>query len=273
MPIDTSQTDNPSAKPIKQLDNSHFVKSFAKGIAILETFEGDNSSMTLTEVAKKVGITRAAARRFLLTLESLGYAMQKNKKFSLTSKVLNISKGFTPANVDIWELSKKHMQYLVDTIDEGCSAAILDGNEIEYVARIGTPHRIISVLANLGTRFPAHLASTGRSILAFSAPHIIEEYIEQADFKIYTEFSTRSAENFREILKQVKIDGYSIINQELEIGLRSLGIPLINSAGEILGGLTVVTHISRVSEIKLIEEIFPALKACAAAINHELDQY
>ncbi|NRA86588.1 MAG: helix-turn-helix domain-containing protein [Rhizobiales bacterium] len=255
-------------KPLE--DKNYFVKSFAKGLAIFECFDKKDDKMSLTEVAKKVGITRAAARRFLLTLEDLGYAEQQDKKFSLTAKVLNISKGVR-VKVDVWAIAKKHMQTLVLKVDEAASAAILDGYEIEYVARIGTPHRIMSVTPGVGSRYPAHITSTGRAILAFSGEAIIEDYLKNASFKKYTEFSINDCKKLKSTLTESRHNSYVVLNQELEIGLRSIAVPLFDNQNRVIGALTIGTHISRVSEHKLISVILPALRACVSSINYDLE--
>lgn len=252
-----------------QEDNNYFVKSFAKGLSIFECFDAGQDAMTLTDVAKKVGITRAAARRFLLTMEALGYAEQKNKKFSLTPKVLNLSKGFK-AGVDVWAVANKHMQILVDKVDEACSAAALDGHEIEYVARIGTPHRIMSVTPNVGNRFPAHMTSTGRAILAFSDNDIVQDYLNHAQFTQYTEFSIKDPTQLKMELNETKQTGFVVLNQELEIGLRSIAVPLFGKQNQLLGALTIGTHITRVSEHQLVADILPELKQCVNNIQGEL---
>ncbi len=252
-----------------QENKNYFVKSFAKGLAVFECFDKKDSKMSLTEVAKKVGITRAAARRFLLTLEDLGYAEQVNKKFSLTAKVLDFTKGFNKA-VDIWAIANKHMQLMVNKIDEAASAAILDGHEIEYVARIGTPHRIMSVTPQVGSRYPAHITSTGRIILAFSSKKVTDDYLKTADFKKYTEFSVDESQKLRQILETAFNNNYIVLNQELEMGLRSIAIPLFDDQEQLIGALTVGTHISRVSEFNLVSEILPELNSCATAIKNEL---
>ncbi len=253
----------------KPSDGGYFVKSLAKGIAIIESFDNKNSKMTLTEVAKKVGITRAAARRFLLTLEELGYAEQVNRRFALTAKILNVCKGFSNPT-SVWEIAQKHMQLLVDQVDEACSGAILEGYEIKYVVRIGTPHRIMSVVPYVGTRFPAHLTSTGRAILAFSKADIVQDYLANADYKKYTEFSIDNPNMLKISLDRIKTEGYVILNQELEMGLRSIAIPLFDANKQLIGALTVGTHISRVTENRLIQDILPSLKTCAHNIKQEL---
>lgn len=253
----------------EKLDSNFFVKSFAKGLVVINCFEGQDQKMTLTQVAKKVDITRAAARRFLLTLEHLGYAKQENKHFSLTSKVLELSGGFV-RNVNIWDIARAYLRILAKNIDESCSAAILDGYEIEYVVRIGTPHRIMSVTPNVGSRFPAHITSTGRAILAHSTDAVIENYMQNADFQKYTEFTVQSKNQLKRALREIKDLGYVILNQELEIGLRSIAIPLFDRDNNIMGALTVGTHISRVPEHSLIEKILPELQKCGRNITSEL---
>ena len=202
-------------------------------------------------------------------MEYLGYAKQENKRFSLTPKVLELG-GDCVRNTNIWDITKKHLQNLVKNIDEACSAAKLDGFEIEYVVRIGTPPRIMSVTPHIGSRFPAHITSTGRAILAHSTDEVIENYLSEAVFKKHTEFTIGSKDQLKQALRKTKDLGYVILNQELEIGLRSVAIPLFDKTNNILGALTVGTHISRVSEHSLIENILPKLQQCGKIITAEL---
>ena len=222
----------------KASDKSHdLVKSLLKGLAVIESFNAQRQSMSLTEVAAATGFTRAAARRFLHTLVAEGYARQDAKQFSLTAKVLNLGFSYL-STLDLWDTAKPYMEQLVEQVHESCSAAVLDGFDVVYVARVPTTKRIMSITLNIGTRLPAF------------SEHTITE--RQA---LYKE------------IQKIRKQGWCLVDQELEIGLRSISVPVYNSHGVVEAALNVSTHISQTSKQQLVSSILPALQGCAREIS------
>ncbi len=242
------------------------VQSLVKGLAVIQAFNQQRPSMTLSQVASVTGFTRAAARRFLLTLVSEGFAKQESKQFSLTAKVLDLGFSYL-STLDIWHNAKPLMQELVEQLNESCSAAVLDGKDVVYVARIATTKRIMSITINVGTRLPAIATSMGRVLLAGMSQPALDNFLAHCDIEEFTQYTlTDKTELLCEIAK-VKQQGYSMVEQELELGLTSISVPVHNGAGEVIAALNVSTHMSQTARIQILTVILPALQSCAKTIE------
>ena len=155
-----------------------FVASLARGLAVLRAFSKDAREMTLSEVAQRTGLTRAAARRFLLTLESLGYVASDGRRFRLTPKVLDLGFSYL-SSMELWDVAMPYMEEVSATIHESCSASVLEGCDIVYVARVPTK-RIMSVALAIGARLPAITTSMGRVLLAHLADDALQQHLAAA---------------------------------------------------------------------------------------------
>ncbi|MCP4989536.1 MAG: helix-turn-helix domain-containing protein [Colwellia sp.] len=241
------------------------VQSLVKGLAVIQAFNKDQAKMTLSEVATTTGFSRAASRRFLQTLVAEGYAKQEGKLFSLTAKILNLGFAYLSAQ-DIWQHGKPLMQQLVEQLNESCSAAVLEGDDVVYVARVATTKRIMSISLNVGTRLPAITTSLGRVLLANLSTCDLDKFLSRCEMKQHTDFTiTDPAELLTEIAK-VKQQGYSIVEQELELGLTSISVPVNDGMGNVVAALSISTHVSQTNTEQLLTSILPALKSCAAKI-------
>jgi IclR family pca regulon transcriptional regulator len=246
--------------------NTETVQSLVKGLAVIKAFNQQRSAMTLSEVASVTGFTRAASRRFLLTLVSEGYAKQEGKLFSLTAKVLDLGFSYL-SSLDIWHNAKPLMSALVEQLNESCSAAVLDGFDVVYVAREATTKRIMSITLNVGTRLPAFATSMGRVLLADLSSIALDKFLEHCHIEQFTQYTiTNKVELTAEIAK-VKQQGYSMVEQELEIGLTSISVPVHNGAGEVKAALNVSTHMSQTARQQIFEVILPALQQCARQVE------
>jgi len=246
--------------------NTETVQSLVKGLAVIKAFNQQSPAMTLSEVAHVTGFTRAATRRFLLTLVSEGYAKQEGKIFSLTAKVLDLGFSYL-STLDIWHNAKPLMTALVEQLNESCSAAVLDGFDVVYVARVATTKRIMSITLNVGSRLPAIATSMGRVLLAGMSSSSLDNFIDSCLIEQYTEHTlTEKAALMTEIAK-VKKQGYSMVEQELEIGLTSISVPVHNGAGEVVAALNVSTHMSQTARLQIFEVILPVLQQCARQVE------
>lgn len=251
----------------KASDKSHdLVKSLLKGLAVIESFNAQRQSMSLTEVAAATGFTRAAARRFLLTLVAEGYARQDAKQFSLTAKVLNLGFSYL-STLDLWDTAKPYMEQLVEQVHESCSAAVLDGFDVVYVARVPTTKRIMSITLNIGTRLPAFATSMGRILLAYMPDEQLIEFIESTPIEAFSEHTITERQALYKEIQKIRKQGWCLVDQELEIGLRSISVPVYNSHGVVEAALNVSTHISQTSKQQLVSSILPALQGCAREIS------
>ncbi|HEX7994932.1 MAG TPA: IclR family transcriptional regulator C-terminal domain-containing protein, partial [Streptosporangiaceae bacterium] len=223
--------------------DSDFVQSLDRGLAVIRAFGPDRERLSLSEVARATGLTRAAARRFLLTLVKLGYVRSDGREFSLRPRVLELGYAYL-SGLALPEVAEPYLEDLSARLHESSSISVLDGHYIVYVARVATK-RIMTVAISVGTRFPAYAASMGRVLLAGLPPEELERYLTEATFEAFTERTVTDPDRLREIIAQVRSDGYSIIDQELEDGLRAIAAPIHDASGAVTAAINVSAHASR----------------------------
>lgn len=245
-----------------------FVQSLARGIAVMKAFDAEHPVLSLSEVAARAGIPAASARRFLRTLESLGYVTSERKEFRLTPRVLDIGYGYL-SSLTLPEVIQPHLETLTRALDESASASVLDGSDIVYVARVAA-RRIMSVSITIGTRFPAHATSMGRVLLAALPPADIQPLIASAS-AISTETITDPVLLTREI-NRVREHGWAMVDGELETGLRSIAAPVRAKNGQTVAAVNVSTSTSRVSETELLERHLPLLIETVQRVENDLQQ-
>lgn len=260
----------PDAVPVGDRPEPDFVQSFAKGLAVIESFGPDSAAQTLSDVARRTGTSRAAARRLLHTLVAMGFAETDGRLFRLRPRVLNLGFAYLHAQ-GIWTVAQPFMVELVEKIHESCSAAVLDGDEIVYVARVPTRQRIMSVSLGIGSRLPAHVTSMGRVLLAGLPDADLEASIARAQpLPRRTPSTLVDAEALRREILAVRGRGWCAVDQEMEPGLRSIAVPVKDAAGRTVAALNVGTHAGRASVEALVERILPALKDTASAISRAI---
>ncbi len=242
------------------------VQSLARGLAVIRAFDGDHAALTLSDVARRADITRAAAGRFLRTLEQLGYVRSDDRLFSLTPRVLELGFSYLSA-LSIPEIVQPHLERLSREVDESVSAAVLDGGDIVYVARVPT-RRIMSVRITIGTRFPAFATSMGRVLLA-GMPDA-GPVLAASDLPPLTPRTVTDADALQAELDDVRRQGWALVDGELEPGLRSVAVPLHDRRGDVVAAVNVSTSATRDSVDHVIEHYLPPLQRTAAAIDAEL---
>lgn len=212
------------------------VQSLARGLAVISSFNAEHASMTLSEVAGRTGLSRATARRFLLTLLELGYVRSDGKHFELTSKVLQLGYAYL-SSATLPQLIEPVLEELSASVHESASASILDGSEIVYIARVHT-RSIMRVGISVGTRFPAANTSMGRVLLAYQ-PQKIQEAVLGAGVHSVTGLGIGDPAQLREELGRIRAQGYAVVDQELEIGLRSVAVPVFSADDEVVAAMNV----------------------------------
>ncbi|MGN6221135.1 MAG: IclR family transcriptional regulator domain-containing protein [Microbacterium sp.] len=242
------------------------VQSLARGLAVIRAFDGDHAALTLSDVARRADITRAAAGRFLRTLEQLGYVRSDDRLFSLTPRVLELGFSYLSA-LSIPEIVQPHLERLSREVDESVSAAVLDGGDIVYVARVPT-RRIMSVRITIGTRFPAFATSMGRVLLA-GMPDA-GAVLAASDLRSLTPRTVTDADALQAELDDVRRQGWALVDGELEPGLRSVAVPLHDRRGDVVAAVNVSTSATRDSVDHVIEHYLPPLQRTAAVIDAEL---
>ncbi|HTB70236.1 MAG TPA: IclR family transcriptional regulator C-terminal domain-containing protein, partial [Solirubrobacteraceae bacterium] len=208
---------------------SDFVQSLERGLAVIRAFDAEHRDLRLSDVADATGLTRAAARRFLLTLAELGYVRLDNGRFSLRPRVLDLGYAYL-SSLSFAEVVQPHMEALVRELNESSSVSVLDDTDIVYVVRVPT-RRIMTTTLTVGTRLPASVTSMGRVLLASLPPAQLDQRLSQIELRRYTSHTITSKAALRAELERVARDGFAMVDQELEDGLRSIAVPIRDPAG------------------------------------------
>ncbi len=245
-----------------------FVQSFARGLGVIRAFDADHPELSLSDVARRAELTRAAARRFLLTLETLGYVRSDGRMFALTPRVLELGFSYLSA-LSLPEVVQPHLERLSREVDESVSAAVLDGTDIVYVARVPT-RRIMSVRITIGTRFPAYATSMGRVLLAGMPDESLLGVLDASDLRDLTGRTVTDRSALSDEIRRVREQGWSLVDGELEPGLRSIAVPLHDRDGRVVAALNVSTSATRDSAERVRDAYVPPLVRAAAAIEAEL---
>jgi IclR family pca regulon transcriptional regulator len=251
------------------IKKSDFVQSLEKGLKVISAFDVDHAQMTLTEVAKQVDLTRANARRILLTLQYLGFVQcVDGKQFSLSPKVLTLGYSYLSA-LPFQELAKPYLKSLAEEVNESCSMSVLDGFDIVYVARVQT-NRIMTISLGVGTRLPVYATSMGRVLLAGLADDEMQRFLRGVKAEQLTTNTITDSEKLIERIQLVRERGWALADQELEIGVRSIACPVKDNKGKTIAALNISGHASRVSKDEMLETFLPHLKSTVAQIESAL---
>lgn len=249
--------------------NNEFIQSLERGLAVMTSFSKERRSQTLSEVAQSTGLTRATARRVLLTLLDLGYVHQSNRSFSLTPKVLDIGYSYL-SSFKVVELAQQPMEELVEAVKESSSMAVLDHDDIVYVARVPTS-RIMTIALAIGSRLPAYPTSMGRVLLAGLPDAELDEYIARTPFVRLTANTITDPADFRSTVQRVRAEGYALVDQELEEGVRSIAAPITSDDGRVIAAMNVSCHASRVTIERMRRELRPRLMEAATEVNMRVE--
>jgi IclR family pca regulon transcriptional regulator len=245
------------AQEIESMTDPSFMTSLARGLAVVRAFSDQRRSLTIAQISHKTGIPRAAVRRCLYTLKRLGYADSEANNFSLKPKILSLGYSYlssTPLTVS----AQPCLNSISRALNETCSLAVLDNDEILYVARSATS-RVMSIALNTGSRLPAYCTSLGRVLLANLPEDQLQAYLDRVKLRAYTERTVVSTARLREILSEVRASGYAIVEEELEVGLRSIAVPVRGASGTVHAALNVGAQATRVSTRQMEEEFLPVL--------------
>ncbi len=221
-----------------------FMAGFGKGLAVIECFDDSHPHLTIAQVAARTGLSRAAARRCLLTLQRLGYASFNNKFFALTPRVLRLGYAYLSAT-DLPQLLQPFLERLSEQLEESCSATVLDGHEIVYIAR-SAKKRVMSVSLGVGSRLPAYCTSMGRVLLASLEPDEASKRLSATERPRLTQKTRTRLDELSAILLEVRAQGYCVTDQELEIGLVSMAVPVTDSRGVTVAAINVGAQSARI---------------------------
>lgn len=276
--------------------SSEFVQSLERGLAVIRAFDSERRSLTLSDVARETGLSRASARRFLHTLVELGYVATDGREFTLRPQLLELGYAYL-SSLTLPDIAMPHLEELSQKVSESSSVAVLDGTDIVYVARVAT-HRIMSASIRVGTRFPAYATSMGRAILAHAEPGVLDAYLASAvqssppsslPSKVGSKVGPSAASktpsgmlvpltsrtitdprDLRAALHLVREQGWALVDQELEEGLRSVAAPLRDGTGRVVAAVNVSAPVRRGEIATLVQHLLPPLLKAAAAIEADL---
>ncbi len=249
--------------------DKEFMATLAKGLTVLGAFGEQRPTMTLSEAAEASGLTRAAARRVLRTLTELGYVAQEGRQFSLAPRILEL--GFAYLSTQSWiDRAEPLMKELSHTLHESCSAAILQDGEIVYVARMPAPHRLMSTTIAVGTRLSAFHTSLGRIQLGYLAEDVLRQRLAAVALKRYTPRTITDPELLLQRIHADHAQGHSIVDEELELGLRAIAMPIVTRAGVNVGAINLSAHAGRTTAADLRDRFLPRLAEVATAISRTL---
>lgn len=249
-------------------DDPDVIDSVEKAFRLVQTFSAEHPDLTVSEAAELSGLTRATARRILLTLTRLGFAANDGKRFRLTPMVLRLGYGYLAAT-PWWEHAQPHMRVLADELRESCSMAVLDGTDIVYVARVPGP-RAMSLVLTTGSRLPAYPTSMGRVLLAALPPAELDAYLTNVSMQPLTAATVTDAQVLRVELDRVREQGFAVIDGEREEGVRSAAAPVRGRGGRVLAALNVSVNAARVPLHELRDRFVPRVLEAAAAISSDI---
>lgn len=265
--MNVADVEEPSYDAGKEDHKTDFVQSLARGVAVIRAFDAQHATLSLSGVARRADIPRAAARRFLRTLETLGYVRGKDKMFTLTPRVLELGHSYLSSQ-SIPEIMQPHLEVAALQLRESVSGAVLDGADVVYVARVPAK-RIMTVNITIGTRFPAHATSLGRALLAdLPAAELENLFTRNPPHKLTSQTVTSLAELER-VLETVRHQGWALVSEELELGLRSIAVPVRDKNGRVSAAINCSLPSSEPID-RLLTEIAPTLLQAASAIEAEL---
>ena len=242
-----------------------FIGGFAKGLKVIEAFDEAKPRLTISDVSKETGLDRATARRCLLTLAELGYAAYDGKFFQLTPKILRLGHAYLSAT-PLPRLVQPYLDQLSERVGQSASASVLDGVEIVYVER-AAQKRVMSINLTPGSRLPAYCASMGRVLLAALPEAEARAIVEASDRKANTPYTKTAPEALMEELAGVRRNGFALIDQELEIGLRSIAVPLENARGRVVAALNIGAPAALASAEEMVTRYLPAMREVQAALR------
>ncbi|HEX2782228.1 MAG TPA: IclR family transcriptional regulator C-terminal domain-containing protein [Ilumatobacteraceae bacterium] len=257
-----------SSKLLADGPERDYVQSLSRGLTVLQAFNAERPAMTLADMSRATGLTRATARRLLLTLVSLGYVGTDGRTFELTPRVLDLGFAYV-SSLQLPDIAQPFMEALSNRVHESVSASVLDGSEIVYVARVNT-QRIMRISLAIGSRLPAAWTSMGRVLLAGLSDGQLDEFLDNLVISELTSQSITDVEALRSELLMVRSEGYALVDQELEEGIRSVAAPLRDRRGRALAAINVGTHAARVTLKELRGVILPDLLATARSIESQL---
>ena len=242
-----------------------YVTALARGLEVVRAFSGQEEHLSLGDISKIVELPRATVRRSLITLVALGYVEEKGKLFRLAPKVLTLAQAYLSSNL-LPRVAHSFVQHVSAELDDPCSVSILHGTEIIYVAR-STNRRLSVLIGDVGTRRPAYCTSMGRVLLAHLSDRDLKTYFDSVELKALTRYTMTDERELRRLLNSIRKNDYCLSDQQTELDLRTIAVPLRNNAGVVVAAMHVTTQASRTTKREMIERFLPKLRSAAIEIR------
>lgn len=241
------------------------VAGLEKGLQVIEAFDQERSRLTIAEVAERTGLTRAAARRYLLTLTHLGYMRHENKQFSLTPTVLRLGQSYLHS-ARLPRLVQPLLYRLAYSVGEAASAGVLDHDQLVCVSAV-TAGQLVSATLQPGTRVPAWCTANGRMLLASLPPYQLDAYLARLQTERITEHTITDKVRLAQEIERARAQGYALVDQELELGLRTMSVPLRNFRGEVVAAMNISVHAARMTLEQMVDRCLPSLIKMQVEMN------
>lgn len=251
-----------------QPGNPDYVLSLARGLRVIESFEGHIEGRSIHEIAQSTGLSRASVRRILLTLELLGYVERSRQVFRLRTQVLRLGFSFLSSS-SVVEAARPVLERITEQLRESSSMSMLDGEKIVYVAR-SAASRVLAAGLSVGSRLPAYCTSMGRVLLAALPDSELDAFLRGLKPRAYTPKTITSVVQLKKMILKVRKQGYAVVDEELEAGLRSIAVPVFTRSNRVVAAINVGTHVSRVDRTALLGRCLPALQQGARTLRDVL---
>jgi IclR family transcriptional regulator, pca regulon regulatory protein len=245
-----------------------YVQSLHRGLIVISVFDSGHASMTLSEVAARARLSRAVARRLLLTLEYLGYVARQGRQFSLTPRILELGFSYL-SSLNVALLAQPFMEEVSRRIDESCSLAVLDDYDIVYVQRVAV-RKVMTISLAIGARLPAFSTSMGRVLLAGLEQETLECWLRGVKPTAFTRFTLTDRGALRAAVERVRAQGYAYVEQELQEGLCSIAVPVRDGHGQTVAALNAGMPFRVGARAHALKKVLPALRAGARDIERSL---
>jgi IclR family pca regulon transcriptional regulator len=259
---------SPSEQALAEASGPEFLEALARGLRVIETFNQDRKQLTLSDIAKLVDLPRASVRRTLHTLVQLGYAEMDDRMFRLRPRVLTLARAYLQSNA-VSDIVQPALEILSEQTGESCSAAVLDGEDVTMIAH-ASPQRVLPVSAQIGFRLPAIATALGRVLLAALDDRDLDKFLSHLRPEKITKFTVTDKAQLRKAILDIRKTGYAVADQEVEVGFRSIALPLKKPDGRVIAALNIGVHSERTPLKALHSHFFPNLQALADELQQQL---
>lgn len=243
----------------------NFVLSLARGLQVIETFEGHKQGQSIADIARETGLSRAAVRRLLMTLQTLGYAESDGRVYRLKTRVLKLGFSYL-SSASLPTLAQPILEQVTEQVHESSSLTVMDGDQIVYLAR-STAKRVMSVGLAVGSRLPAYCTSMGRILLSSLPDQKLADYLKRIELKAMTPKTVIDKTKLASVIHQIRKDGFALVDEELELGLRSIAVAVKNRQNETIAAMNIGVHAVRVSTDDMIHRLLPILRENARLLG------